>query len=237
MRLELLGCLVVLSSALLVVYGRDTLSASLVGLSVTYAQQVSTVHSYSSRHFKFLNKRTPPLKIDDFQITETLYSWAKMMTEAETNIVAIERIKEYSETEQEAPWILPDEVVPKNWPEKGEIAFEDFRVRYREGLGLVLKGITFHVNGGEKVGIIGRTGAGKSSLSLCLFRLLESAGGSIIIDDIDISKMGLHTLRSRLTIIPQVGETVRRYIGVFVQNNVNRCVIFRIQFYSRGSYG
>jgi len=78
-------------------------------------------------------------------------------------------------------------------------------MRYHEDLEPVLKSISFKINGGEKVGIVGRTGAGKSSLTLSLFRLIESAGGSIFVDDIDISKIGLHTLRNQLTIIPQVG--------------------------------
>jgi ATP-binding cassette, subfamily C (CFTR/MRP), member 1 len=76
-------------------------------------------------------------------------------------------------------------------------------VRYREGLDLVLRGITFAVKTQEKIGIVGRTGAGKSSLTLSLFRIIEAAGGKIVIDDIDISTIGLHSLRSRLTIIPQ----------------------------------
>lgn len=94
--------------------------------------------------------------------------------------------------------------VSSSWPDKGEVVFKDFRVRYREGLDCVLKGITFHINGSEKVGVVGRTGAGKSSLTLSIFRIIEAAGGSILIDGLDIAKLGLHTLRSRLTIIPQV---------------------------------
>lgn len=125
-----------------------------------------------------------------------------MSSEVETNIVAVERIKEYSETKQEAAW-ENNAVVPVNWPEQGRIEFKDFEVRYREGLDLVLKGINFNVQGGEKVGIVGRTGAGKSSLTLALFRIIESAGGRIVIDGQEISKLGLHSLRSRLTIIPQ----------------------------------
>lgn len=89
------------------------------------------------------------------------------------------------------------------WPQKGIVEFQNFQVRYREGLDLVLKGIDFSVKSQEKIGIVGRTGAGKSSLTLALFRIIESAGGKIIIDDIDIAKIGLHSLRSRLTIIPQ----------------------------------
>lgn len=76
-------------------------------------------------------------------------------------------------------------------------------MRYREGLDLVLKGIDFAVKSREKVGIVGRTGAGKSSLTLALFRIIEAADGEIIIDDVNISEIGLHSLRSRLTIIPQ----------------------------------
>ena len=76
-------------------------------------------------------------------------------------------------------------------------------MRYREGLELVLKGITFSVRTQEKIGIVGRTGAGKSSLTLSLFRIIEAAGGKIVIDGLDVASLGLHSLRSRLTIIPQ----------------------------------
>lgn len=80
---------------------------------------------------------------------------------------------------------------------QGQVEFKDFQVRYREGLDLVLHGIDFQVQGGEKVGIVGRTGAGKSSLTLALFRIIEAAKGQILIDGVDISKLGLHDLRSR----------------------------------------
>lgn len=126
-----------------------------------------------------------------------------MTSELETNIVSLERIKEYSETPEEAAWKIDENDPPVEWPSIGSIEFQDFKVRYREGLDLVLKGVNFKVNGGEKIGIVGRTGAGKSSLTLALFRIIEAADGKILIDDVDISKIGLHTLRSRLTIIPQ----------------------------------
>ena len=131
-----------------------------------------------------------------------LYSVA----EVEMNVIAIERIKEYTEIEQEAPWIVPntDMHVRVSWPEKGKIEFKNFQARYRKNLEPVLTGITCVVFGGEKVGIVGRTGAGKSSLSLYLFRVIEPDSGSIFIDGVDISKIGLHTLRKRMTIIPQV---------------------------------
>lgn len=93
-----------------------------------------------------------------------------MTSDVETNIVAVERIKEYSETPQEAPWEIPNKKPPPSWPEAGTVMFKDYAVRYREGLDLVLKNVNFTVKGGEKVGIVGRTGAGKSSLTLALFR-------------------------------------------------------------------
>nr|CAD7258793.1 unnamed protein product [Timema shepardi] len=106
-------------------------------------------------------------------------------------------------SQKEAPWENPNCPVPEQWPETGKVEFRAYEARYREGLDLVLRGISFTVQGGEKVGIVGRTGAGKSSLTLGLFRIIEAAGGSIHIDGMDISRLGLHTLRSRLTIIPQ----------------------------------
>lgn len=125
-----------------------------------------------------------------------------MTSEVETNIVAVERINEYINVDNEAPWVT-DKKPPADWPKKGEIQFNNYQVRYRPELDLVLKGITCNIKSTEKVGVVGRTGAGKSSLTNCLFRILESAGGQIIIDGIDIASIGLHDLRGRLTIIPQ----------------------------------
>ena len=79
----------------------------------------------------------------------------------------------------------------------------DYVLRYRPELDPALKDVTFSVKGGERVGVVGRTGAGKSSLTLALFRILEAAGGKISIDGVDISKIGLHDLRSVVSIIPQ----------------------------------
>ncbi|XP_047368145.1 multidrug resistance-associated protein 1 isoform X4 [Vespa velutina] len=174
-RLEMVGNLIIFFAALFVVLGRNTISAGIVGLSVSYA----------------------------LQITQTLNWLVRMTSDVETNIVAVERIKEYGETPQEAPWVNPENVPPKEWPADGYVEFKDYKVRYREGLDLILHGLTFSVKGGEKVGIVGRTGAGKSSLTLSLFRILEAASGKIIIDGIDIATLGLHDLRTKLTIIPQ----------------------------------
>uniref|UniRef100_A0A8C6ZEM8 ATP binding cassette subfamily C member 2 n=1 Tax=Nothoprocta perdicaria TaxID=30464 RepID=A0A8C6ZEM8_NOTPE len=102
----------------------------------------------------------------------------------------------------QAPWVT-EKRPPRGWPSKGEIQFIDYKVRYRPELELVLQGITCDIRSTEKVGVVGRTGAGKSSLTNCLFRVLEAAGGKIVIDGLDISTIGLHDLRQNLTIIPQ----------------------------------
>lgn len=125
-----------------------------------------------------------------------------MTSEIETNIVAVERITEYINVENEAPWVT-DKRPPAGWPSKGEIQFNNYQVRYRPELDLVLKGITCDIRSSEKIGVVGRTGAGKSSLTNSLFRILEAAGGQITIDGVDIASIGLHDLREKLTIIPQ----------------------------------
>ncbi|XP_074518633.1 ATP-binding cassette sub-family C member 3 isoform X2 [Halichoeres trimaculatus] len=174
-RIEFIGNCIVLFAALFAVTGKDSLNPGLVGLSVSYA----------------------------LQVTMSLNWMVRMCSDLENNIVAVERVKEYSETKTEAPWDVEDKKPPPEWPMSGNVEFHDYSVRYREGLDLVLKKLTLSVKGGEKIGIVGRTGAGKSSMTLCLFRILEAAGGEITIDEVKISEIGLHDLRSKLTIIPQ----------------------------------
>lgn len=93
-----------------------------------------------------------------------------MVSDMETNIVAVERIKQYADSPQEAPWEISNKTPPKDWPDQGAVEFNGYAVRYRPGLDLVFKNINLNVLGGEKIGIVGRTGAGKSSLTLSLFR-------------------------------------------------------------------
>jgi ABC-type multidrug transport system fused ATPase/permease subunit len=90
-----------------------------------------------------------------------------------------------------------------SWPSKGKIEFVDYSVKYRPETEIVLKNINFTLNPGEHLGIVGRTGSGKSTISLCLFRILEATTGKILIDDVDISTLGLKKLRNGITIIPQ----------------------------------
>ncbi|CAG2109404.1 unnamed protein product [Medioppia subpectinata] len=174
-RLEFLGYCIIFVNALYAVISRGSLTPGVAGLTLSYSMT----------------------------ITRTLNNLIRATTLLETNIVSVERCLEYTETPLEALWHKPDEQPPPEWPQNGCITFESYSTRYREGLDLVLKEISFHINAGNRVGVVGRTGAGKSSLTLALFRLIESTNGLIKIDGIDISKLGLYDLRSRITIIPQ----------------------------------
>ncbi|CAL1527543.1 unnamed protein product [Lymnaea stagnalis] len=137
------------------------------------------------------------------QVSGALPYMVRQICEFETNIVSVERMKEYSQVEQEAELINPRKRPAPFWPATGDVTFNNYQSRYREGLDLVLKGVDCKIFGGEKVGIVGRTGAGKSSLTLSLFRIIEAVSGAIIIDGINIADIGLHDLRSKLTILPQ----------------------------------
>ncbi|KAG0056402.1 hypothetical protein BGZ83_005117 [Gryganskiella cystojenkinii] len=137
----------------------------------------------------------------------------------ETSIVSVERVREYSMLTSEARDVIPDSKTPEAWPQTGELVFNDFSTRYRDGLDLVLKNVDVTIAGGSRVGVVGRTGAGKSSVTMALFRIIEAASGSISIDGVDISTLGLTELRSRLTIIPQdpflFGDSIRTNLDPF----------------------
>nr|XP_019044875.1 ATP-binding cassette transporter YOR1 [Kwoniella bestiolae CBS 10118]OCF23805.1 ATP-binding cassette transporter YOR1 [Kwoniella bestiolae CBS 10118] len=133
------------------------------------------------------------------------FSWlVRQIAEVENDMVGAERIMHYAnELDQEAPHQI-NEVKPKSsWPEEGRIEFNNVKMRYREELPDVLKGLTMNVGASEKIGVVGRTGAGKSSIMVALFRMSELSGGSIKIDGVDVSKIGLNDLRSGISIIPQ----------------------------------
>jgi len=174
MRVEFIGSLVVTLAAGFAVIGRGSLQPGFAGLSISYA----------------------------LQLTGILNWLVRMATESETQMVSVERVLEYTQLASEAPTVIPENR-PSNWPNKGIVEFKDVQLRYRDGLDLVLKGVSFAMKSKEKVGVVGRTGAGKSSLMMALFRLVELAGGKIIIDGVDIARIGLDDLRSKLSIIPQ----------------------------------
>uniref|UniRef100_W5MTP6 Multidrug resistance-associated protein 1-like n=1 Tax=Lepisosteus oculatus TaxID=7918 RepID=W5MTP6_LEPOC len=174
MRLDFVGNLMVFFAALFMVQSRNNMDAATVGLVLSYA----------------------------LNVTATLNFWVRKACEIETNAVAIERVCEYEEMEKEAPWILPNRP-PQKWPEQGIVQFVNYEARYRKDLQPTLRDVTFQTFMREKVGIVGRTGAGKSTLSSCLFRIIEGCKGMILIDEVDIASIGLHDLRGKLNIIPQ----------------------------------
>ncbi|KAF7150772.1 hypothetical protein RHSIM_Rhsim02G0239800 [Rhododendron simsii] len=119
------------------------------------------------------------------------------------SIIAIERLEQYMHIPSEAPEIIESNRPALNWPEFGKVEIHDLKVRYQPNSPLVLRGISCVFEGGDKIGIVGRTGSGKTTLISSLFRLVEPTEGSIIIDDINISTLGLHDLRSHFGVIPQ----------------------------------
>lgn len=143
-------------------------------------------------------------------------------------MISVERVLEYNNLKSEASLSVPKHKPPKDWPQRGEVLFQDVELKYGSSDVPVLKNINFRINAGEKVnrckilpewflfqstsfpaliqiGIVGRTGAGKSSIIEALFRLTEPSG-SIIIDGILVSEIGLHDLRGRMSVIPQVRD-------------------------------
>ncbi|KAK4151811.1 ATP-binding cassette transporter YOR1 [Chaetomidium leptoderma] len=173
-RLDMIGNCLVFTTGMLVVTSRFSVEPSIGGLVLSYI----------------------------LGIVQMIQFTVRQLAEVENSMISVERLRYYgAELEQEAP--LKTIEVRKTWPEKGEIVFDNVEMRYRDGLPLVLQGLTMHIQGGERIGIVGRTGAGKSSIMSTLFRLVELSGGHITIDGLDISTIGLQDLRSRLAIIPQ----------------------------------
>ncbi|KAG9549242.1 ATP-binding cassette glutathione S-conjugate transporter, partial [Aureobasidium melanogenum] len=177
-RLEFIGSVIILAAAGFAIISVSTgshLSAGIVGLAMSYA----------------------------LQITQSLNWIVRQTVEVETNIVSVERVLEYARLPSEAPEIISKHRPPVSWPSKGAVSFNNYSTRYREGLDLVLKNVNLSIKSHEKIGVVGRTGAGKSSLTLALFRIIEPTEGDITIDDLSTSSIGLLDLRRRLAIIPQ----------------------------------
>ena len=173
-RLEVCSFLVVFAVALLTSNLRGAINPTLAGLTLMYALQMTGILQWTVR----------------------------LSIQTENTMTAVERLNAFDELPQEAAYDIPD-AVPAQWPHAGAITFTEAKLRYRPELDLVMRGITASIQPGEKVGICGRTGSGKSTLMVALFRLVELTSGAIHIDGCDISKVGLHRLRSSLSIIPQ----------------------------------
>jgi ABC-type multidrug transport system fused ATPase/permease subunit len=135
------------------------------------------------------------------QITNMIANSIQVHSSLEMAMNAVERVEEYSHLQQE---VIEGTIHPPvDWPQDGAVCVDNLVIRYAPELPEVLKGISFKINPREKLAVVGRTGAGKSTLSMAFFRILDAVNGTIYIDDIDISKLGVRDLRSRLTIIPQ----------------------------------
>ncbi|XP_020228423.1 ABC transporter C family member 8-like [Cajanus cajan] len=176
LRIEALQNLTVITAALLLILApQGYVSPGLVGLSLSYAFTLTGSQIFLTRWYcNLLNY-----------------------------LISVERIKQFIHLPAEPPSIVKDNRPPSSWPSKGRIDLQALEIRYRPNAPLVLKGITCTFKEGSRVGVVGRTGSGKSTLISALFRLVEPANGDIVIDGINICSMGLKDLRMKLSIIPQ----------------------------------
>ncbi|KAI0360140.1 P-loop containing nucleoside triphosphate hydrolase protein [Trametes cingulata] len=175
-RLDFMGILLTFVVAMLTVGTRFSISPSQTGVVLSYIISV-----------------------------QQAFGWmVRQSAEVENDFNSVERIVHYvNDLEQEPPHLIADRKPPAPWPSEGQIELKDVVLKYRPELPPVLKGLSMSVRPGEKVGIVGRTGAGKSSIMTALYRLVELSSGSIVIDGVDISTIGLKDLRDGLAIIPQ----------------------------------
>ena len=152
---------------------------------------------------KFTSKIIGLLLTYSIVLQDDMIEFLSSFSNFENTMTNMERSLTYTKIISEKPQVLKCDRGLDNWPSKGEIIFDNFSAKYRQNTEIVLKNISFTIKAGEHIGLVGRTGCGKSTLALCLFRLIEPAEGKIYIDDVDITSIGLKKLRESLTIITQ----------------------------------
>lgn len=199
-RLEFLGGLMIWLTATLAVFGNSRSSNQ-----AAFAPQMGLLLSYA------------------LNITSLMTTTLRLASMAENSFNAVERVGNYTDLQSEAPLEIPDHRPPPGWPSAGAVSFKNVVMRYRPDLPPVLHGLTVDIRSQEKVGVVGRTGAGKSSMFNTLFRIVEPDSGVIIIDGVNILQMGLGDLRRRLGIIPQMpvlfSGTIRFNLDPFNEHN------------------
>ncbi|KAL5004806.1 hypothetical protein ScPMuIL_018262 [Solemya velum] len=173
-RLDLISNVVIAVTGILVVFTRDQIPPAMAGLAMAFAIQTTGL----------------------FQFT------VRMAIDTESRFISVQRLKHYTEDIDQEPENVEGEL-PEKWPTRGRIVFQRLKMRYRDKLPNALRGVSFVAHAEERIGIVGKSGSGKSSLGVALFRLVNPSYGSISIDNIDISKVPLKKLRSSLSIIPQ----------------------------------
>ena len=219
-RLELIGISVVFATAAFVstpLFGST--SAGLAGLALTSALNLTGLMNWMVRQTTELEVNMNSVeRLMEVSLLSQLYSSSSFV--GRKHVVLSDRVsihpsinhsatyssfvdKQYDDETPEAPEIIPEHRPLPEWPSRGTVDVRGLVVRYRPQLDPVLRGVTFSVRAGEKVGVVGRTGCGKSTLMLALYRIVEPSAGQVIIDGIDVSTIGLRDLRSRLALVPQ----------------------------------
>jgi len=173
LRIDMLNAALVLCTSLMASVLKDDVDPGLTGLVLTSIMSITMACAY----------------------------FVRFTADFETQMSCVERIEEYCNAPCEADMIVPGYRPAPTWPSAGAIAIKDIVVSY--GSNIIIKDLSMQIKAGEKIGVVGRTGAGKSTLVQALFRLIEKSSGTIDIDGVDTSKIGLYDLRSRLAVIPQ----------------------------------
>ncbi|KAF9150322.1 hypothetical protein BG015_007856, partial [Linnemannia schmuckeri] len=174
-RVDIAGAMVAFTTGILILQNYGKIEPGWAALSLTYA----------------------------LMFTGTIVWLIRIYAQNEMNLNSVERVAEYMNLEEEPAAIIEGSRPPASWPHAGEIVVDHLTMRYAPDAPAVIKDVSFRIKAGEKIGVVGRTGSGKSTFAISLFRFMDPVGGTITIDGIDICKIGLQDLRSNLTIIPQ----------------------------------
>jgi len=203
-RLELVGTMLITFASLFAVLGRGDMADDETAIGVTGVTKGSAFAALAGLSISLA-----------LSVTQSLNWSVRMASDLESQMVSVERLTEYANMPQEAPHIVDDRSTastargqamvraPSTWPSSGTLKFKQVTMRYRQDTPIVLNKVSFSIRHGEKIGIVGRTGSGKSSLVTALLRLVELESGSIEIDGLDVAQVGLNALRSGMAVIAQ----------------------------------